>query len=95
MDDDESTAADGVVYVPYAALADTPTYSDLGRFVVDGETFTVRRRDEDGSAHYDWVSGPNRGYGFSSSGSGQESRAHHEAAIRGFLAAIDPATGYL
>jgi hypothetical protein len=71
------------------------TYTDLGTLDVDGETFAVRRRDEDGSAHYDWISGPNPGYGFSTSGSGQESREHHATAIRGFLASIDPATGYL
>jgi hypothetical protein len=34
---------------------------------VDGEQFAIRQR-EGGGYHYDWVSGPNQGYGFSSSG---------------------------
>ncbi|MDJ0361847.1 hypothetical protein [Rhodococcus sp. H29-C3] len=35
---------------------------------VDGEVFVVTlSRDEPGACHYDWSSGPNEGYGFSSS----------------------------
>ncbi|MCJ0902560.1 hypothetical protein [Rhodococcus sp. ARC_M6] len=35
---------------------------------VDGEIFSVTlRRDEPGACDYDWESGPNKGYGFSSS----------------------------
>ncbi|KAA9146218.1 hypothetical protein F6B41_15945 [Microbacterium lushaniae] len=77
-------------------MPDGDTYSDIGSFTVDGETFAVRRRDSDGSCHYDWVSGPNDGYGFSVSGGYEPvTREWHVAAIRDFLAGIDPATGYL
>ena len=87
---------EGWVYVPTSASPDTQTYTDLGNLTVDGEIFAVRRRDDDGSNHYDWTSGPNDGYGFSVSGSREpRSREQHVVAIRDFLAAIDPATGYL
>ncbi|MDR6867975.1 hypothetical protein J2Y69_002583 [Microbacterium resistens] len=94
--DRDATEDEGVTYVPLSALPDADTYTDVGTFTVDGETFVVRRRDDDGSNHYDWVSGPNDGYGFSVFG-GFEPFPHerHVAAIRDFLAAIDPATGYL
>jgi len=96
MEDDGDVTAEGVVYVPTSAMPETWTYTDLGNFIVDGETFAVRRRDDDGSNHYDWVSGPNAGYGFSVSGGFEPlSRERHLAAIRGFLASIDPETGYL
>lgn len=89
------TAGDGDwVYLP--APPDTESYTDLGEFTVHGEHFRVRRRDRDGSMHYDWESGPNEGYGFTVSGYGQEpSHEHHLAQIRGFLSEIDPETGYL
>lgn len=81
-------------YAP--ALPDTRTSTDLGSFVVDGETFTARRSEDDGAIHYDWVSGPNDGYGFSVfCGPGPISHERHAADIRDFLAGIDPATGYL
>ncbi|RLP67929.1 hypothetical protein D9V30_12400 [Mycetocola reblochoni] len=68
----------------------------MERIEVDGETFRVRRRVHDGSHHYDWVSGPNDGYGFSVSRRPEPlGRAQHDAEIRNFLAAIDPTTGYL
>ena len=96
MEDDREPTDDRWVYVPTSASPDLDTYTELGTFVVDGETFTVRTRDSDGSNHYDWVSGPNKGYGFSVSGSAEpRSREWHAAEIRSFLAAIDPATGYL
>lgn len=89
-------ASEDWVYVPTSAFPDPDTYTQLGKFVVDGETFAARRRDSDGSNHYEWVSGPNRGYGISVSG-GREpiGREQHVATIRDFLAAIDAATGYL
>lgn len=75
---------------------DDESYTELGRFTVDEETFLVRRRAEDGSHHYDWVSGPNDGYGFSVSGGSEPiSREQHETTIRGFLTSIDPTTGFL
>lgn len=84
-----------VVYVPLSASPDAGTYTSVGDVFVDGETFSVRRRDSDGSHHYGWISGPNDGYGFSVGGSCEPiSHERHVAAIRGFLSAIDPATGY-
>lgn len=95
MESDRDPTDEGWVYVP-ASIPDTRTYTDLGNFTVDRETFAVRRRDDDGSTHYDWISGPNDGYGFSSfGGSGPISHERHLAVIRDFLAGIDPATGYL
>lgn len=80
--------------------------------VVDGERFEVTARSGSGQTYdYRWLSGPNPGYGFSSTASFARS-AHddgqpwpvrreqltdddHVAQIRGFLAEIDPETGYL
>ncbi|MCR2791928.1 hypothetical protein NQ156_02500 [Microbacterium sp. zg.Y625] len=88
------------VYAPTSAFPDVHSYTDLGSVTVDGETFAVRRRDGGSthldSIHYDWISGPNDGYGFSTVGiSGHISRERQIADIRDFLAGIDPATGYL
>lgn len=73
------------------------TDADHGRLLytlqVDGETFAVRSRGD--SIDYDWISGPNKGYGFSSSGGTDDSREVHQESIRGFLGMIDPATGYI
>jgi hypothetical protein len=96
MESDPHRTDEGWVYVPASALPDTNTYTDLGNFTVDDETFAVRRRDDDGSLHNDWISGPNDGYGFSVfCGVGPLSRERHSADIREFLSAVDPATGYL
>lgn len=96
MESDRDPVAEGGTYAPTSALADASTYTDLGRFTVDDEMFAVRRRDEDGSCHYDWISGPNDGYGFSVfCGPGPLGGERHIAAIRDFLAGIDPETGYL
>jgi hypothetical protein len=93
MDSDPTPTDAGGFYT--TAPPDTQSYTELGDFAVDGETFQVRRRDSDGSIHYDWISGPNEGYGFSTfGGHGPVSHDHHEASIRDFLSAIDPATGY-
>jgi hypothetical protein len=61
---------------------------------VDGELFAVREA-EDGGTAYDWLSGPNAGYGFGSSRSASQPAEEHREAIRTFLAQIDPATGYI
>jgi hypothetical protein len=61
---------------------------------VDGELFAVREGGGGGTA-YDWLSGPNDGYGFGSSGSPTPSVEEHREAIRTFLAQIDPTTGYI
>ena len=75
----------------------------LFTLVVDGETFSVAEDAEHpGSVQYSWLSGPNPGYGFATgvsgggvSGGGLPDRAAAESQIRLFLAAVDPATGYL
>ena len=61
---------------------------------VDGEHFAVRRFP-DGGWTYNWLSGPNEGYGFSVSGQPIRSHDEHREHIRGFLSMIDPATGYI
>ena len=73
------------------------TDSDRGLLLytlhVEGETFDVRSRG--GGVDYDWISGRNEGYGFSSSGGTDQSREAHEESIRAFLGMIDSATGYI
>lgn len=62
--------------------------------VVDGERFEVTpRAGREQTYDYRWLSGPNPGYGFSSTVTLTED--DHVAQIRGFLAEIDPETGYL
>ncbi|MER5281117.1 hypothetical protein ABT025_36055 [Streptomyces sp. NPDC002809] len=65
---------------------------------VDGERFTVTRRaGSPGVYDFDWDSGPNQGYGFTSAvhGAAAMDRAQLEDAARGFLEQVDPATGYI
>jgi hypothetical protein len=61
---------------------------------VDGERFAIRRAGGGGTA-YDWLSGPNQGYGFGSGGTLDRSVEEHRESIRAFLAMIDPHTGYI
>ena len=61
---------------------------------VDGERFAIRLAGDGGTA-YDGVSGPNKGYGFGSSGTTDRSVEEHRESIRAFLAMIDPNTGYI
>ncbi|TCC31907.1 hypothetical protein [Kribbella speibonae] len=63
------------------------------RLEVDGEDFELRS-DGFGGTHYDWISGPNAGYGFSTSPS-PGSLEQHRANIRTFLSMVDPTTGYI
>jgi hypothetical protein len=68
------------------------------RICVDGEDFEITTSPErPGQYHYDWVSGPNTGYGFSSASSdGRPSTLDdHEEAIRNFLGQVDPETGFI
>jgi len=68
------------------------------RLVVDGEQFDVRERPgRRGQYDFAWVSGPNPGYGFTSARSdGQPaSTAELQDDIRGFLAQVDPETGFI
>ncbi|EKT76708.1 hypothetical protein WSS_A41290 [Rhodococcus opacus M213] len=93
---------------------DSRPTADDGPFTltVDGEVFTVRLRPgEPGACDYDWVSGPNKGYGFSSfqrvAFSSIQDRANtpstlqpntideHRESIRDFLGQINPETGYI
>lgn len=78
--------------VPGVAPDPTAALPVLRTLEVDGERFDVRR--DDGSTYYDWVSGPNAGYGFASSGPPDAAEADR-AAVRQFLAMIDPETGYI
>lgn len=79
----------------------------LHRFTVDEEVFDVRPNDS-GGHYFDWVSGPNPGYGFSTRMPmvfvpvGEDDVVPTEAddtlftrQIREFLAQIDPETGYI
>jgi hypothetical protein len=61
---------------------------------VNGERFAIRQAGDGGTA-YDWLSGPNEGYGFASSGTPNRSMEEHQESIRVFLAMIDPNTGYI
>ena len=61
---------------------------------VDRERFAIRQAG-DGGTNYDWLSGPNKGYGFASSGTPNRSVEEHQKSIRVFLAMIDPNTGYI
>ena len=44
---------------------------------------------------YDWLTGPNKGYGFGSSGRPNRPVEEHRESVRAFLAMIDPDTGYI
>jgi len=61
---------------------------------VDGELFALRP-DQQGGTDYTWLSGPNQGYGFSQSPTPDQALEPHRENIRGFLAQIDPTTGYI
>ena len=61
---------------------------------VDGELFDLLP-DLQGGTHYTWLTGRHHGYGFSLSPTTDESMEKHREHIRGFLAEIDPSTGYL
>ena len=68
------------------------------RVVVEGEVFDiVPQPDRPGQYAFDWVSGPNPGYGFSSQTSDRRpmTKAQLEDSIRDFLAQVDPRTGYI
>ena len=60
--------------------------------MANGSRFAGRER---GGTAYDWLSGPNKGYGFGSSGTPHLSMEEHRESIRVFLAMIDPYTGYI
>ncbi len=76
-----------------------PVRSGSEQFLTVGrERFRVRLRRRHGPLYeydYDWLTGPNDGYGFGVSGPFEHSDDDHKARIRDFLADIDPVTGYL
>ncbi|WBB69344.1 hypothetical protein [Micromonospora sp. WMMD812] len=78
-------------------LRTTAYRGDPIRMTVDGEEFRVGVRAESpGTYDFDWLTGPHEyGFALSRSGGYELSRSEMEEAIRGFLAEIDPATGYL
>jgi len=68
------------------------------RVEVDGQLFDVLAHpDRPGQYHFEWVSGPNPGYGFTSASSDRSAMTmpDFDDAIRGFLAQVDPETGYI
>ncbi|HEY6795214.1 MAG TPA: hypothetical protein VI248_11100 [Kineosporiaceae bacterium] len=63
-------------------------------FRVTGERFRVRLRDGDRRRFvydYDWLTGPNEGYGFTASGGVELSDDRHVEQIKAFLERIGPA----
>lgn len=97
MSESADHSANGPVAVPGVAGSDEAGIpSDIGSSLeVDGELFLVRP-SQAGGWFYDWLTGPNPGYGFGEDGpSAQRDRDEHLARIRNFLAMIDPATGYI
>lgn len=65
---------------------------------VEGETWIVRQRSNaPGTYDFDWVSGPNKDYGFTSFSSDGSARTTVELdeEIRQFLTLVAPDTGYL
>lgn len=63
---------------------------------VDDERFAIRQDAwGQGGTGYDWLSGPDKGYGFSSSATPNRSMEEHRETIRVFLAMIDPDSGYI
>lgn len=61
---------------------------------VDGERFALRAAAL-GGTHYAWLTGPNDGYGFTSSAPADSPPEQHTASIRGFLDLVDPVTGFI
>ncbi|WP_229070980.1 hypothetical protein [Actinoplanes sp. DH11] len=68
------------------------------RVEVDGEVFEVVAGEDDnpGAYHYNWISGRDPDYGFTSAFSDRRTPTmrEHEDAIRDFLSKVDPETGY-
>jgi hypothetical protein len=81
---DRSSSGDGdgppVVPTEYRGIEVRPG-PVLFTLDVDGERFAVRRAGDGGTA-YDWLSGPNKGYGFGSSGTPNRSAEEHRESIR-------------
>lgn len=78
------------VYRGTGSEASVPSFT----LEVDGELFAIRP-DEQGGTDYTWLSGPNKGYGFSESPTPNQSLDARRESIRNFLAQIDPTMGYI
>lgn len=94
----EPTYPDGVATDPLAVpgLAPPPE-GDRGPALaldVDGEMFELRP-DDHGGTSYAWLTGPNNGYGFGTTPTSDWSTDQHRRNIRGFLAQVDPETGFI
>ena len=76
------------------AMPPEPTYGPALTIEVDGETFEFRPGGS-GGTHYDWHSGPNDGYGFTTGPTEGCSLDDHRGFIRNFLDQIDPTTGFI
>ncbi|MFR9806434.1 hypothetical protein ACL02T_29720 [Pseudonocardia sp. RS010] len=65
--------------------------------VVDGQEFIVQQRSmEQGTYDFNWTTGPNPNYGFSSSGWNRRITLEDATrAIRDFLRQVNPQTGYI
>ncbi|MBV9873004.1 MAG: crotonase/enoyl-CoA hydratase family protein [Frankiaceae bacterium] len=61
---------------------------------VDGERFAAYQYAP-GGWNYEWLTGPNPGYGFGWSGPPAQNEDDHRETLRSFLRGIDPRTGYL
>ncbi len=93
MDDKE--AREGDVARPGLAPASPPA-GPATTIHVDGEVFSVTSSEQPNTSDYVWVSGPNPGYGFGMSGPvADPTLEEHRVLIRGFLATVDPRTGYI
>jgi hypothetical protein len=75
-------------------VASEPTRGRAVTIEVNGQVFECRP-DGRGGTDYDWVSGPNKGYGFTVSPTEGFSLDDHRESIRDFLDQIDPATGFI
>jgi hypothetical protein len=87
---------EGGGWAPLAALPGLAPEQDAvpaTRLSCDGEDFELRP-EQSGGTHYAWLSGPNPGYGFTVSPTGDDLE-QHRTNIRGFLSMIDPETGYI
>lgn len=82
----------------WAPAFERPSYDETIELTVDGERFRVGRRSGEPCTYdYTWLTGPNDGYGFTTSLNAEHTMTdeEHEASIRDFLSGIDPETGHL
>lgn len=81
--------------VPGLDPSENPNGSFVFNIDVDGERFAVYQ-SAPGDWSYDWLTGPNPGYGFGSHGSPLDrSLEEHQQDCRNFLSMVDPVTGYI